>query len=152
MSTESSGTFFFWRVLQSSPDHSSLDWPTRNPPTAMNPQHPFQHPAAAGLPEIGPKDPFVKVVKALLPYFVHEISMPSTFDQLRTAAAGHKIRALVDHLVLSVTNPGLINALLTLKWHFSTIEAGGINETRANACEMLQCFAYTNCPNKALRW
>jgi hypothetical protein len=36
-----------------------------------------------------------------------------TFDQLRTSAApGHKIRALVDHLVLNVTNPALLNALL----------------------------------------
>jgi hypothetical protein len=38
--------------------------------------------------------------------------MPSTFDQLRTTAAGYKIRALVDHLVLNVTNPALVNALL----------------------------------------
>jgi hypothetical protein len=34
----------------------------------MEAQHSFQHPAAAKLPEIGPTDPFVKVVKALLPH------------------------------------------------------------------------------------
>jgi hypothetical protein len=31
----------------------------------------------------------------------------------------------------------LIRSGRTLKWHFSTIEAGGINETRANACEIV---------------
>jgi hypothetical protein len=31
----------------------------------------------------------------------------------------------------------LIRRGRTLKWHFSTIEAGGINETRANACEIV---------------
>jgi hypothetical protein len=87
---------------------------------------------------------------------VDEISMPSTFEQLRTTSAGYKIRTLVDYLALNVTNPALINALLlvesailsqaalircgrTLKWHFSTLEADdrGINETRANACEIV---------------
>jgi hypothetical protein len=83
--------------------------------------------------------------------------MPSTFEQLRTTSAGNKIRILVDYLVSNVTNPALINALLsvssksnrmahrswntnsTLKWHFSTLEVDdrGINETRANACEIV---------------
>lgn len=31
----------------------------------------------------------------------------------------------------------LISHGRTLKWHFSTIKAGGINETRANACEIV---------------
>lgn len=68
-----------------------------------------------------------------------EIHLPSTFEQLRTTSAGHKIRLLVEHLVANVTNPALINALLTLKWHFSTLEADdrGLNETRANACEIV---------------
>ena len=72
-------------------------------------------------------------------YFVDEIHIPSTFEQLRTTAAGHKIRVLVEHLVANITNPALINALLTLKWHFSTLEADdrGLNETRANACEIV---------------
>lgn len=45
----------------------------------------------------------------------------------------------MEHLVRNVTNPALINALLTLKWHFSTLEVDdrGINETRANACEIV---------------
>ena len=40
--------------------------------------------------------------------------MPSTFEQLRTTSAGNKIRVLVDYLVLNVTNPALINALLSV--------------------------------------
>ena len=49
-------------------------------------------------------------------YFVDEISMPSTFEQLRTTSAGYKIRTLVDYLALNVTNPALINALLLVKY------------------------------------
>lgn len=72
-------------------------------------------------------------------YFVNEFHIPYTFEQLRTTSAGTKIRILVEHLVNSVTNPALINALLTLKWHFSTLESDdrGLNETRANACEIV---------------
>ncbi|KAJ5042508.1 uncharacterized protein L3040_005051 [Drepanopeziza brunnea f. sp. 'multigermtubi'] len=90
-------------------------------------------------PTIGPDDPFAKVVKALSFYFVDELHVPSTFEQLRTTSAGNKIRVLVDYLVANVTNPALINALLTLKWHFSTLDVDdrGLNETRANACEIV---------------
>ena len=45
-------------------------------------------------------------------YFLDEISLPSTFEQLRTTSAGNNVRTLVDHLVANVTNPALINALL----------------------------------------
>ncbi|PBP17410.1 receptor-activated Ca2+-permeable cation channel [Diplocarpon rosae] len=107
------------------------------------------------LPAIGPNDPFAKIVKALSlysspqaitwivltakSYLVDELHVPSTFEQLRTTSAGNKIRVLVDHLVANVTNPALINALLTLKWHFSTLDVDdrGLNETRANACEII---------------
>lgn len=97
-----------------------------------------QH-AETKLPKIGRNDQFVDIVKALSVYFVDEIHIPSTFEQLRTTSAGNKIRVLVEHLLDSVTNPAIINALLTLKWHFSTLEADdrGINETRANACEIV---------------
>jgi len=91
------------------------------------------------LPIIRDDDNFVQAVKSLSAYFVDEIHLPSTFEQLRTTAAGNKIRYLVEHLVRTVKNPVIINALLTLKWHFSTLEADdrGINETRANACEIV---------------
>ncbi|KAI9641749.1 hypothetical protein NHQ30_009605 [Ciborinia camelliae] len=91
------------------------------------------------LPSIAHDDPFVKVVKTLSIYFVDEIVLPSTFEQLRTTSAGNKIRILVEHLVENVTNPAIINAILTLKWHFSTLDVDdrGINETRASACEIV---------------
>ncbi|QSZ34442.1 hypothetical protein DSL72_006034 [Monilinia vaccinii-corymbosi] len=90
-------------------------------------------------PSIAHHDPFVKVVKALSIYFVDEFVLPSTFEQLRTTSAGNKIRFLVEHLVENVTNPAIINAILTLKWHFSTLDVDdrGINETRASACEIV---------------
>ncbi|PQE03679.1 ion transporter protein [Rutstroemia sp. NJR-2017a BBW] len=91
------------------------------------------------LPIITHDDSFVKVVKALSIFFVDEIVLPSTIEQLRTTSAGNSIRILVEHLVDNVTNPAIINAILTLKWHFSTLEVDdrGINETRANACEIV---------------
>ncbi|TVY55879.1 Calcium channel, partial [Lachnellula suecica] len=100
---------------------------------------PVEDQLASNLPRIGSNDSFVKVVKSLSVYFVDEITMPSSFEQLRTTNAGNKVRILVDHLVVSVHNPVLINALLTLKWHFSTLEGDdrGLNETRAHACEIV---------------
>ncbi|KAL3420020.1 ion transporter [Phlyctema vagabunda] len=102
-------------------------------------ESPVEEKRSLHLPEIGQDDAFVTVVKSLSVFFVDEIQMPSTFEQLRTTSAGYKIRALVDHLVLNVTNPALINALLTLKWHFTSLDVDdrGINETRANACEIV---------------
>ncbi|KAI9741505.1 MAG: hypothetical protein M1818_004311 [Claussenomyces sp. TS43310] len=95
-----------------------------------------QHPK---FPVISHDEQFVKIVKKLSIYVTDEISVPSTFEQLRTTAAGNSIRALVEHIVKNVTNPAIINALLTLKWHFSTLEPDdrGLNETRANACEIV---------------
>ncbi|TVY93623.1 Calcium channel [Lachnellula willkommii] len=93
----------------------------------------------SSLPRIKSDDSFVEVVKSLSVYFVDEITMPSTFEALRTTSAGNKLRTLIDHLVASVHNPVLINSLLILKWHFSTLEGDdrGLNDTRAHACEIV---------------
>lgn len=45
-------------------------------------------------------------------YIVDVIQLPSTFEQLRTTAAGDGLRALVDHLGDTCTNPAIVNALL----------------------------------------
>jgi hypothetical protein len=45
-------------------------------------------------------------------YFVQVIELPSTFEQLRTTAAGTSLRILVDHLAATCNNPGIVNALL----------------------------------------
>lgn len=54
-------------------------------------------------------------------FFVEEIQTPATFDQLRAAPAGNKIRILVEYLVVHVTNPVLINALLSVLPIFTKI-------------------------------
>lgn len=45
-------------------------------------------------------------------YFIDGFQPPITHDQLGTTTASNKIRILVDHLALNVTNKALINALL----------------------------------------
>ncbi|KAH8651620.1 hypothetical protein BGZ60DRAFT_520195 [Tricladium varicosporioides] len=94
---------------------------------------------ATELPNIGLEDHFVEIVRSLSIFFVDEITLPSTFEQFRTTAAGNKLRHLVDHLVITCKNQIIISALLTLKWHFSTlnIDDPRINETRAVACEIV---------------
>jgi hypothetical protein len=69
---------------------------------------------------------------------VESFSIPSTSEQLRTTSAGKSIETLVNHLVRNVGNRTLINALLTLTWHFNTLDVDDhrLNETRASACEM----------------
>jgi hypothetical protein len=71
--------------------------------------------------------------------YVQSLNAQLLLTHIRTTSAGTKIRALVEHLVRNVTNPALVNALLTLKWHFSTLDIDdrGINETRASACEIV---------------
>jgi hypothetical protein len=57
-------------------------------------------------------------------YFVDVIELPSTFEQLRTTAAGAPLRILVDHLAATCTNPAIVNALLYVlirKKHFTAI-------------------------------
>ncbi|CAG8954653.1 hypothetical protein HYFRA_00004574 [Hymenoscyphus fraxineus] len=91
------------------------------------------------LPKIGPDDHFIDVVRELSIFFVDEITLPYTFEQFRTTGAGNKLRNLVDYLVINTKNKVIISALLTLKWHFSTLESDDprINASRANACEIV---------------
>lgn len=50
----------------------------------------------------------------LLPsrFFSNVITVPCTFEQLRSTDAGAELRNLVDHLSLNCTNPAIVNALL----------------------------------------
>ncbi|KAF4967931.1 hypothetical protein FSARC_4624 [Fusarium sarcochroum] len=90
------------------------------------------------LPDIAADDKFRDVVKKLSLYFVDVIELPSTFEQLRTTAAGSPLRILVDHLAATCTNPGIVNALLALKWHYtSSSEHRTLGESRADACEIV---------------
>ncbi|TVY45355.1 Calcium channel [Lachnellula subtilissima] len=114
---------------------------TSGPSSPMGEQRQQASPIPLPLPRIKSDDSFVEVVKSLSVYFVDEITMPSTFEQLRTTSAENKLRILIDHLVVSVHNPVLINSLLILKWHFSTLEGDEddrrLNDTRAHACEIV---------------
>ncbi|KAJ4270135.1 hypothetical protein NW762_001808 [Fusarium torreyae] len=90
------------------------------------------------LPDIAADDSFRDVVKKLSLYFTDVIELPSTFEQLRTTAAGSCLRVLVDHLAATCTNPGIVNALLALKWHYaSSSDHRTLGESRADACEIV---------------
>ncbi|KAK5987979.1 hypothetical protein PT974_12115 [Cladobotryum mycophilum] len=90
------------------------------------------------LPDIGPEDSFRSVVKGLSEYFVDAIEIPSTFEQLRTTAAGSCLRILLDHLDENCSHPAIVNALLALKWHYGAgPDNHGVGETRSNACEIV---------------
>ncbi|KFA77890.1 hypothetical protein S40288_02552 [Stachybotrys chartarum IBT 40288] len=94
------------------------------------------------LPDISVNDDFRDVVRKLSrrpPVYIKDaIDLPSTFEQLRTTAAGHSLRVLVEHLADSCTNPAIVNALLALKWHYDAdTENQGISEARSNACEIV---------------
>ncbi|TDZ18240.1 Calcium channel YVC1 [Colletotrichum orbiculare MAFF 240422] len=92
------------------------------------------------LPDIETADNFREVVKKVSVYITDVIVLPSTFEQLRTTAAGECLRILVDHLNATCTNPAIVNALLALKWHYAVDESEsnkGLCEARANACEIV---------------
>ncbi|GKU04005.1 calcium channel yvc1 [Fusarium langsethiae] len=98
----------------------------------------IRHDYENDLPDIRTNDSFREVVKKLSLYFVAVIELPSTFEQLRTTAAGTSLRILVDHLTTTCTNRGIVNALLALKWHYTTSsEHRTLGESRADACEIV---------------
>lgn len=71
-------------------------------------------------------------------YIADTVRLPSTFEQLRTTAAGDGLRTLVEHLGHTCTHPAIVNALLALKWHYGTsTEDKSLSEARANACEIV---------------
>jgi len=45
-------------------------------------------------------------------FITEVVTLPSTFEQLRTTSAGDALRALVEHLSAHCTNPAIVNALL----------------------------------------
>ncbi|KAI0834134.1 ion transporter [Hypoxylon sp. FL0890] len=90
------------------------------------------------LPDIGHEDGFRDVIKKLSAYIAAVVFMPSTFEQLRTTSAGDDLRTLVEYLSDRVTNPAIVNALLALRWHYGAVnDSRGVNEARANACEIV---------------
>lgn len=93
------------------------------------------------LPDIRINDSFVQVVKKLSFSIIEAITISCSFEELRTTVAGNGIRQIVEHLAVNVDNRATVHALLTLKWHFSsldpTIDDRGLSATRAKACEIV---------------
>jgi hypothetical protein len=77
-----------------------------SPVTLSGREHPYD------IPEIGHDDSFRVVVKKLSLFFVDVVDLPSTFEQLRTTAAGEPLRVLVDYLGECCTNQSIVHALL----------------------------------------
>ncbi|KAB5572168.1 hypothetical protein GE09DRAFT_659989 [Coniochaeta sp. 2T2.1] len=89
-------------------------------------------------PDIAHDDSFREVIKKLSVFISEVVDLPSSFEQLRTTSAGDGLRHLVDHLSRTCTNPAIVNSLLALKWHYGeTDEDRGLNDARANACEIV---------------
>ncbi|KOS23286.1 Calcium channel YVC1 [Escovopsis weberi] len=90
------------------------------------------------IPNIEADDSFQQVVKSLSRYIDDAIETPSSFEQLRTTAAGSCLRMLIDHLDENCSNPAIVSALLALKWHYGSGPGDhGLGETRSNACEIV---------------
>ncbi|PKS09265.1 hypothetical protein jhhlp_003879 [Lomentospora prolificans] len=90
------------------------------------------------LPDIREGDSFRDVIKKLSRYFSAVITLPHTFEQLRTSSAGSELRSLVDHLAMNCTNPTIVNALLALKWHYvAEDKSRDLSGARAHACEIV---------------
>ncbi|KAK3358269.1 hypothetical protein B0T24DRAFT_520879 [Lasiosphaeria ovina] len=90
------------------------------------------------LPNVSSDDTFRIVVKKLSIFIAESVRLPSTFEQLRTTSAGEGLRVLVDHLDRTCTHPAIVNALLALRWHYSSSPVEkSLNDARANACEIV---------------
>lgn len=72
-------------------------------------------------------------------YIVQAITLPHSFEELRTAAPAHVLSRLVLYLTESCHHRAIVHALLALKAHFAALEETsdepGINEARGYACE-----------------
>ncbi|OIW31900.1 hypothetical protein CONLIGDRAFT_629588 [Coniochaeta ligniaria NRRL 30616] len=99
---------------------------------------PFGRGTFGDLPDIEHDDSFREVIKKLSIFISEAVDLPSSFEQLRTTSAGDGLRHLVDHLSRTCTNPAIVNSLLALKWHYGEAdEDRGLNDARANACEIV---------------
>lgn len=95
-------------------------------------------PRPADLPYIEFDDSFREVIKKLSVYITDAITLPCTFEQLRTTSSGDRLRLLVTHLSDTCDNPCIVNALLALKWHYGAAsDDRGVSEARASACEIV---------------
>ncbi|KAJ4301630.1 hypothetical protein N0V90_003723 [Kalmusia sp. IMI 367209] len=111
------------------------------------PRWPAEHSEPA-LPEITNDDDFGELVRKLSFYIFKAVSLPHSFEELRTAASAHALSPLVFYLTDNCHHPAIICALLALKAHFAALEESsdepGVNEGRGYACEYVAWQFLTN--------
>ncbi|KAL8409185.1 hypothetical protein RB594_007581 [Gaeumannomyces avenae] len=114
--------------------------PRPEPGSRQRTPSPLEKIAECELPDIDDNDSFRVVVKKVSIYMAEVVTLPCSFEQLRTTAAGDGLRSLVSHLTAECNNKAIVNALLALKWHYTiNCESGEktLGEARANACEIV---------------
>ena len=91
------------------------------------------------LPVIDELEAFPEVVKKLSGYIERAIDSAYTYEQLRTTAAGHNLKALVASLTEECHHTAIVSALLASKWYFMSVEEDGtgLREARGHACEIV---------------
>ncbi|KAH7116085.1 hypothetical protein B0J11DRAFT_117124 [Dendryphion nanum] len=102
------------------------------------PRWPVEHP---DIPPIGEREDFGDLVRKLSFYFTDAITLPHTFEDIRTLPFGRVLTPLIQYLSDNVHHPAIVCALLALKVHFVSQEEAsdepGVNEARGFACEFV---------------
>ncbi|KAF2451365.1 hypothetical protein P171DRAFT_515399 [Karstenula rhodostoma CBS 690.94] len=100
------------------------------------------------VPQIDKKDDLGELVRKLSFYIVEAITLPHSFEELRTAAPARTLAPLILYLTDSCHHRAIVHALLALKAHFAALEESsdepGVNETRGYACEYVAWQFLTN--------
>ncbi|MCJ1246489.1 hypothetical protein MMC30_003697 [Trapelia coarctata] len=94
---------------------------------------------APSLPEIEEDESFADLVRTLSAYIEDVIDLPHTWEHLRAAPGTRLLKPLIASLAENFHKHNIVSAFLILKWHYSNLEPDerGINESRANACELV---------------
>ena len=94
---------------------------------------------------------FLDVLAALTTtcsYIYEAITLPHSFEQLRTVASARALSTLVLHLTNNCHHRAIVHACLALKAHFAALEESsdepGVNEARGYACEYVAWQFVTN--------
>ncbi|KAF2473800.1 uncharacterized protein BDR25DRAFT_125097 [Lindgomyces ingoldianus] len=109
------------------------------------PRWPAEHP---DIPLISDDDDFGELARKLSFYFTDAITLPHTFEELRSLPCGRILTPLIAYISDNVHHPAVVCALLALKAHFSALEEAsdepGVNEARGYACELVAWQFLTN--------
>ncbi|KAL5390601.1 hypothetical protein DPSP01_001676 [Paraphaeosphaeria sporulosa] len=100
------------------------------------------------VPRIDETDDLGELVRKLSFYIVEAITLPHSFEELRTAASARTLTPLILYLTESCHHRAIVHALLALKAHFAALEESsdepGVNEARGYACEYVAWQFLTN--------